>query len=104
MAKPGDGANVGGNSSPFMGKYPAEPGDGAYFFFGFGFGLLGKVGNSVTLLAGAALFALQMWACARWLERFRFGPVEWLWRSLTWLRVEPLRAKGEPVAASSPAA
>jgi uncharacterized protein len=77
---------------------------GAFVFFGFGLGLLGKVGNTVTLPAGAALFALQMWACAWWLERFRFGPLEWLWRSLTWLRVEPFRAKVPPVAASSPAA
>ena len=64
---------------------------GAFVFFGFGFGLLGKVGNSVTLLAGAALFALQMWACARWLERFRFGPVEWLWRSATYGARQPMR-------------
>ena len=78
---------------------------GAVVFFGLGLGLLGKVGNTVTLPAGAALFALQMWACAWWLERFRFGPLEWLWRSLTWLRVEPLRAKVQrPVVASSPAA
>jgi uncharacterized protein len=77
---------------------------GAFVFFGVGLGLLGKVGNTVTLPAGAALFALQMWACAWWLERFRFGPLEWLWRSLTWLRVEPLRVKARPVAASSPAA
>ena len=72
---------------------------GASIFFGFGLGLLGKVGNGVTLPAGAALFVLQMWACAFWLERFRFGPLEWLWRSLTWLRVEPFRARVRSVAA-----
>ena len=72
---------------------------GACIFFGFGLGLLGKFGDTVTLPAGAALFALQMWACGWWRQRFRFGPLEWLWRSLTWLHVEPFRATTRPAAA-----
>jgi len=66
---------------------------GALVFFGFGLGLLGRFGNSLTMPAGLAVFALQTWACRAWLERFRFGPLEWAWRSLTWLRVEPFRAR-----------
>ena len=30
-------------------------------------------------------------ACAWWMRRFRFGPMEWLWRSLTYLRIYPIR-------------
>lgn len=67
---------------------------GSVLFFGFGFGLLGVFGNAVTLPMGAVLFALQTWACAWWLARFRFGPLEWLWRSLTWLRWERIRGAG----------
>jgi uncharacterized protein len=66
---------------------------GVLVFFGFGLGLLGRFGNSVTIPVGLVVFALQAWACRAWLGRFRFGPLEWAWRSLTWLRVEPFRAR-----------
>lgn len=66
---------------------------GVLVFFGFGLGLLGRFGSSLTIPMGLAFFALQAWACRAWLERFRFGPLEWAWRSLTWLRVEPFRAR-----------
>jgi uncharacterized protein len=66
---------------------------GVVVFFGFGLGLLGRFGNSLTIPTGLAVFALQAWACRTWLERFRFGPLEWAWRSLTWLRVEPFRSR-----------
>ncbi len=64
---------------------------GVLVFFGFGLGLLGRFGNSVTLPMGLALFVVQVWACRAWLGRFRFGPLEWAWRSSTWLRLEPFR-------------
>jgi uncharacterized protein len=71
---------------------------GVLVFFGFGLGLLGRFGNSVTLPMGLALFVAQVWACRAWLGRFRFGPLEWAWRSLTWLRLEPFRVSaGAPV-------
>jgi uncharacterized protein len=66
---------------------------GALIFFGCGLGLLGRVGNIITMPMGLAVFALQVWASRAWLTRFRFGPLEWVWRSLTWFRVEPFRAR-----------
>ncbi len=69
---------------------------GSLVFFGIGLGLLGRFGNSVTLPIGGIVFLVQAVACAWWLQRFRFGPLEWLWRSLTWLRLEKLRL--EPAA------
>jgi uncharacterized protein len=66
---------------------------GVLVFFGFGLGLLGVFGNRLTMPMGLAVFTLQAWACRAWLGRFRFGPLEWAWRSLTWLRVEPFRAR-----------
>ncbi len=81
-----------------LSAYVAQTLVGALVFFGFGLGLLGRFGNSVTLPMGLALFAVQAWAARAWLSRFRFGPLEWAWRSLTWLRVEPLRLPaGKPV-------
>lgn len=38
-----------------------------------------------------ATWAVQLAASPLWLRHFRFGPVEWLWRSLTYLKVQPLR-------------
>ncbi len=75
---------------------------GVLVFFGVGLGLLGRFGNSVTIPMGLAVFVVQVWASRAWLGRFRFGPIEWVWRSLTWLRREPFRAPGvhaaEPIA------
>jgi len=69
---------------------------GVLVFFGFGLGLLGRLGNSVTIPIGLGLFVVQVWACRAWLGRFRFGPLEWAWRSLTWLRREPFVSPGVP--------
>jgi uncharacterized protein len=74
---------------------------GVLVFFGFGLGLLGRFGNTVTIPMGIALFALQVSASRAWLARFRFGPLEWVWRSLTWLRREPFRLSPNAPAPSS---
>jgi uncharacterized protein len=71
--------------------YLTQTAIGTLVFFGFGLGLLGRFGNSLTIPLGLAVFAVQMWAARAWLERFRFGPVEWAWRSLTWFRLAPFR-------------
>lgn len=57
-----------------------------YFFglYGFGFGLLPYAGATFALLLAIPLFALQMAFSSWWLSRFRFGPVEWLWRCATY--------------------
>jgi uncharacterized protein len=52
---------------------------------------LGPIHPPAGALLALAVFAGQAWASARWLARFRFGPVEWLWRSLAYGRREPLR-------------
>ena len=75
-----------------LSAYLAQTAIGVLIFFGVGLGLLGRFGNSVTMPLGIAVFALQVWACRAWLARFRFGPLEWAWRSLTWLRLEPFRS------------
>ncbi|TFG94452.1 MAG: DUF418 domain-containing protein, partial [Myxococcales bacterium] len=52
---------------------------------------LGPVHPPAGLVLTLVLFGLQLAASALWLARFRFGPVEWLWRSLAYGRREPLR-------------
>ena len=60
-------------------------------FYGFGFGLFGRLGSVTAALLGLAVFAAQVVANAWWLRHFHFGPAEWFWRSLTYGEWQPLR-------------
>ena len=60
-------------------------------FYGYGFGLFGQVGPALGLLITIAIFLAQIPLSVWWLRHFQFGPVEWLWRSLTYLRPQALR-------------
>jgi uncharacterized protein len=60
-------------------------------FYSYGFGLYGKVSPSVGLLLTVAIFLVQIPLSAWWLRRFRFGPMEWVWRSLTYGKPQPMR-------------
>jgi uncharacterized protein len=70
-------------------------------FYSYGFGLFGKVGPALGLLITAAIFIVQVVYSSFWVARFRFGPLEWLWRGATYGKLPPLRAKPKP--ASAPA-
>jgi uncharacterized protein len=74
-----------------------------YFFllYGFGFGLLPWLGSTLALIVALVFFALQIVFSRWWLERCRFGPAEWLWRSATYGRWQKL---GRPSAESAPLA
>jgi uncharacterized protein len=60
------------------------------FFYGYGLGMYGAVGPALAVLLAAGVWSLEVLLARLWLARFRLGPVEWLWRSLTHLRVLPL--------------
>lgn len=60
-------------------------------FYGHGLGLFGQVTRVEALGIVVAIWAVQVAASVLWLRHFRFGPLEWLWRSLTYGRVPPLR-------------
>ena len=55
-------------------------------FYSFGLGLFAKLGSATATLFGLTVFVAQLVASEWWLERFRFGPAEWFWRSLTYGR------------------
>jgi uncharacterized protein len=63
-------------------------------FYGYGFGQLFLLGPAATTAYAIFFFILQLLFCTWWLNRFRFGPAEWLWRSLTYLKFQPLRLGG----------
>jgi uncharacterized membrane protein YeiB len=46
---------------------------------------------SIDVLRGVAVIGLQLMLSPWWLSRYRFGPVEWLWRSLTYWTRQPFR-------------
>jgi uncharacterized protein len=60
-------------------------------FYGFGLALLGRVGATFCLVISVAIFGAQILFSSWWLRRFRFGPAEWLWRSLTYGTRQPMR-------------
>jgi len=60
-------------------------------FYGYGLGLFEQMGRAWQLLFAVALFAAQAALSRAWLRRFRFGPMEWLWRAITYWRLPPLR-------------
>ncbi|HLE56852.1 MAG TPA: DUF418 domain-containing protein [Rhodothermia bacterium] len=63
---------------------------GTLLFYSYGLALFGYIGPAALLPLTFAIFAVQVVLSVWWLERFRFGPVEWLWRSLTYGRRLPL--------------
>jgi uncharacterized protein len=58
------------------------------------FGLYDRVTPTLGVLLALAVAAIQIPASVWWLRRFRFGPVEWIWRSLTYGRAQPMRIAG----------
>jgi uncharacterized protein len=62
---------------------------GTLIFYSYGLGLFGTMGPALLILPTIAIFAVQAMISPWWLERFRFGPAEWLWRSLTYGKMQP---------------
>ena len=58
-----------------------------FIFSGAGLGLLGKFSWSQLYLVVALIWALQLYISPLWLKYFYFGPIEWLWRLLTYLEI-----------------
>lgn len=60
-------------------------------FYGFGFGLFGSMGALAATSIAVGIFVFQIVASAVWLRFFRFGPMEWIWRQLTYKKRIALR-------------
>lgn len=59
-------------------------------FFGYGLGWYASVGPSLGIIITVVIFAGQLVVSRWWLQRYRFGPAEWLWRSLSYGRWQRL--------------
>mgnify|MGYP003650444231 FL=1 len=64
---------------------------GTIFFYGWGFGFLGEISNLYTFLIAIFLIVVQVWGSKIWLQHFTYGPLEWLWRSLTFFKAYPMK-------------
>jgi uncharacterized protein len=64
-------------------------------FYGYGFGQAFRLGPAAVSGLAVLFFAVQVAACRSWSRHFRFGPMEWLWRSMTYWRWQPLRLRAD---------
>lgn len=63
----------------------------AMLFYGIGFGLYGKLERYEIYIVTGCIWVFQIIVSHIWLRYFRFGPFEWLWRSLTYWKLQPLK-------------
>jgi uncharacterized protein len=61
-----------------------------FVFFGYGLGHFGRMGATAAFALGVAVYAGQVMFSQWWLRRFRFGPIEWLWRTLMYGACQPM--------------
>src|SRR5206468_7571322 len=61
-----------------------------WIFYGYGLGLFGQLGAAEALAIGLAVYVAQVIFSGWWLGRYRYGPVEWLWRTLMYGAPQPM--------------
>lgn len=61
------------------------------FFYSYGLGLYGQVRAFYTFLLAIGIYIIQIYLSKWWLSKYRIGPAEWLWRSLTYKKVQRLK-------------
>lgn len=64
---------------------------GTFILYNWGLGYIGKISNTQTFVIAFGIIAFQIVLSDWWLKRFRYGPLEWLWRSGTYLKWQPMR-------------
>ena len=60
-------------------------------FYGYGLDFFATLHRPLLYAVVLTIWTMQLLICPLWLERFRIGPAEWLWRSLTYWKVQPMR-------------
>lgn len=62
-------------------------------FYGFGLGLFGSFDRVQQLAVVFGVWAIELVLSPLWLKHYRFGPLEWLWRSLTYMEPQPFQVR-----------
>src|SRR5690625_4239706 len=60
-------------------------------FYSYGLGLYGKVNPFIGLLISLVIFLIQLFISNLWLRHFKYGPLEWIWRSATYMKLPPFK-------------
>jgi uncharacterized protein len=68
---------------------------GIALFYGIGLGWTGRLGPALVVPLVIGVFAVQVGLSTLWLQHYRYGPAEWLWRSLTYGQRQQLRIRGQ---------
>ena len=63
------------------------------FFYGFGFGMFGKLERYQLYYVVLGVWVFHLLFSNLWLSYFRYGPFEWVWRSLTYWKIQPLKRR-----------
>jgi len=64
-------------------NYVLQPLIGVLIFYGYGLGMYQYMGVTISLGYGILFFVLQLLFCKYWFRYFYYGPLEWLWRAIT---------------------
>lgn len=64
-----------------------------FIFYGWGLGLYGSINRITAMLFVAGAWAIMLLWSKPWLDRYRFGPAEWLWRTLARRSLQPMRLR-----------
>ena len=67
----------------------------AFVFYGFGFGLYGELQRHELYYVVFSIWLFQLIVSPIWLRHYRFGPIEWVWRSLTYMKRQPMRYRSD---------
>ncbi len=62
-------------------------------FFGYGLNLYATLQYSQIFYVVAGIWLIQLFISQLWLKYFHFGPLEWLWRTLTYWKIQPMRKR-----------
>lgn len=73
----------------------------AFFFTGYGLGYMGMLERHQLYYVVGVIWLLQLVMSPIWLKYFRFGPLEWGWRSLTYWKKQPMRLKSPGTSAAT---
>ncbi len=64
-----------------------------FIFYGFGLGLYGQLNRLAQMGVVLSIWIVQLIISPWWMARFRYGPLEWVWRTLTYLKWQPMRKR-----------
>jgi uncharacterized protein len=68
-------------------------------FYGYGLGYFATMDRISMMMVVLSIWIAQLVLSPIWLEHFRYGPAEWLWRSLTYWKWQPMRRETTPAVA-----